>query len=74
MRDTHIHEKSARRKIRVRLPTGNRLRRGSRAALRAELAAYERGIEKTLDPRDPRRSPTLPRIHWLEFISPEENV
>jgi hypothetical protein len=73
MRDSPLHQNRPRRKARgcLRLPVGNRLRRGSRAALHAAPAAHERGIEKSPDPRDPSRTPTLPRVHWLEMISKE---
>jgi hypothetical protein len=39
---------------------GNRIRKGSPAALRAAMAAYARSIEY-LDATDPRRAPTLPQ-------------
>jgi hypothetical protein len=51
-----------------RLRTGNRLKRGSPAALRAAMAAYQRSLEY-LDPRDPRRLPTLPKLTFMETTS-----
>jgi hypothetical protein len=44
---------------------GNRLR--GRSALRAAMAAYARSIEH-LDPRDPRRSPSLPKLTFMEEL------
>jgi hypothetical protein len=44
---------------------GNQLR--GRSALRAAMAAYARSIEH-LDPRDPRRFPTLPKLTFMEEL------
>jgi hypothetical protein len=67
---TEFPQRKARKRPRLPLlaPRGNRLRRGSPGALRGAMAAYQRSLEY-LDPRDPRRLPTLPKLTFMEKTS-----
>jgi hypothetical protein len=63
--------RSRRKKILFPFPRrGNRIERGSRAVLSAILSADATKVAH-LDISNPRRTPTLPRIRWPEFISSE---